>query len=356
MSKRYRTELVLKIFPSIPKGVFGGGRLTRYLEKNLFYREFHFSPWKLAFSFACLALLAAWSLTSLALSWHAVHRAEAMREELAEREQDLREERIQVSAARRDYFLLLSRLAPLNEKVDRLGDFSRQLGMVAGLDSLAEEMGVRLEERAESLELSEDQVAELDRRFELIGTYVANQEFELSRTPSISPLKDTFVPTDRFGYRVLRGQGGARDAWGGKDRSFHAGLDLAAPTGTPIYAPADATVHFAGRVPRKQSPRVALYGNFVVLDHGTGIRTVYAHCDRLNVATGDGVSRGELIAWVGSTGRSTGPHLHYEVVANGRPVDPELFIMDVAIPQKRVRVDSEEPSLVLEEVDRLLGL
>jgi murein DD-endopeptidase MepM/ murein hydrolase activator NlpD len=101
---------------------------------------------------------------------------------------------------------------------------------------------------------------------------------------------------------------------------------------------------------------VALYGKFVVLDHGNGTRTVYAHCDRLNVAAGEEVRRGDVIAWVGNTGRSTGPHLHYEVVVNGRPVDPELFILDVAIPKRRVRVDFDSTSLLVEEVDKIMGL
>lgn len=354
MANRPRAKLVLKLFPSVPRGVFGSGRLTRWLEGRLFYREFRFSPWKLAFLAFVAAGLACWAVLSLALSWHAAVHADSLRAELEAREAQLDERRQELNAAQRDYYLLLSRLSPLSEKIDRLGEFSQKLGVVAGIDSLAQELGAPVSGVEVDLSLSEEQVAELQRRFELIGSYVASQELELRRTPSISPVKEGFVPTDRFGYRVLRHAAG--EAWGGNNRSFHAGLDLAAPIGTPIHAPADGVVHFAGRVPRKQSPRVAAYGNFVVLDHGTGTRTVFAHCDRLNVAAGEEVRRGDLIGWVGNTGRSTGPHLHYEVVVNGRPVDPELFIMDIEIPKRRVRVDFDSPSPLIEEVDRILGL
>lgn len=354
MGNRSSAKMVLKLFPSVPRGVFGSKRLTQWLESKLFYREFKFSPWKLTFVATVGALLAVWSVGALVLAWHATSRAEALRAELVGAESRLAERTVDLNAAQRDYYLLLSRLSPLSNKIDRLGEFSQKLGIVAGIDSLAEELGAPLSGAEVDLTLSEEQVAELERRFDLIGSYVASQELELRRTPSIAPVSREFVPTDRFGYRVLRHSTG--EAWGGRDRKFHAGLDLAAPTGTPIVAPADGTVHFSGRVPRKQSPRVANYGNFVVLDHGNGTRTVFAHCDRLNVAAGDEVRRGDVIAWVGNTGRSTGPHLHYEVVVNGRPVDPELFILDVAIPKRRVRVDFDSPSLLIEEVDKILGL
>lgn len=357
MSPRYRTKLVLKLFPSIPRAVFGGTKLTELLERHLFYREFTFSPWKLAFLAVALAALATWSVASLGLAWHAVHRTEGLQASLAAREAAVAEERQALNAARRDYYLLLSRLEPLNDKVDELADFSQRLAIVAGVGGLGEQLGSTAEQRRLELRLTEGEVAALDARFDRLGSFVAQQESELARTPSISPLKDTFVPTDRFGYRVSRflRQQRARGSGGTGDRQFHAGLDLAAPIGTPIHATADGTVHFAARIPARQNPSAAYYGNFVVLEHGNGVRTVYAHCDRLNVQAGDEVQRGEVIAWVGNTGRSTGPHLHYEVVVNGRPVDPELFVLDVDIPDRRVRVDFQDHSLLVDEVDRLLG-
>ena len=103
---------------------------------------------------------------------------------------------------------------------------------------------------------------------------------------------------------------------------FHRGMDIAAPRGTPVRAPAEGVVVFAGR--RRG------YGLCVELDHGDGITTFYGHASRLNVKVGTRVRRGDVICYVGSTGKSTGPHLHYEVRINGKPVDPERFIGEEA--------------------------
>ena len=99
----------------------------------------------------------------------------------------------------------------------------------------------------------------------------------------------------------------------------HEGIDVAAPTGTPIEAPA------AGRV--VEVGWESGYGNVVVLDHGYGIETKFAHTSKVLVRTGQRVKRGDRIALVGSTGLATGPHLHYEVHVNGRPVDPLRYVL-----------------------------
>ena len=98
------------------------------------------------------------------------------------------------------------------------------------------------------------------------------------------------------------------------DRRLHAGVDIAAPHGSPIRAAAAGTVVAAGRR--------GGYGLLVEIDHGTGQRTRYAHASRLHVAAGDRVGRGQPIAAVGATGTATGPHLHFELRLDGRPVDP----------------------------------
>lgn len=101
-------------------------------------------------------------------------------------------------------------------------------------------------------------------------------------------------------------------------RSRHPGLDIAVPKNTYIRAAGAGVVRAAG------SDEV--YGEFVILDHGNGLETVYGHASRLFVTTGDRVRRGEVIALTGSTGRSTAPHLHFEVREDGRPVDPLAYV------------------------------
>jgi murein DD-endopeptidase MepM/ murein hydrolase activator NlpD len=99
---------------------------------------------------------------------------------------------------------------------------------------------------------------------------------------------------------------------------MHAGVDLAAPVGTPIYATADGLVVSAGRE--------SGYGNVVRIQHEFGFETVYAHQSRITVKVGQEVSRGVQIGAMGSTGRSTGSHLHYEVRVNGQPVNPMTYL------------------------------
>lgn len=116
-----------------------------------------------------------------------------------------------------------------------------------------------------------------------------------------------------FGPRQLRGEDHAR---------MHHGLDIAAPTGTPIRASRAGEVTFAGRR--------GGYGNTVVLDHGDGTESLYAHASAIDVELGARVRAGETIAKVGSTGRSTGPHLHFEVRRDGEPIDPAELLANHA--------------------------
>jgi len=134
----------------------------------------------------------------------------------------------------------------------------------------------------------------------------------LQSIPTNIPVKGWI--TSGFGYRT--------SPFTGK-RSPHKGLDVAAPVGTPIYAPADGVVVFSG----KKSG----YGNFVMLAHGFGIATHYAHCAELLANVGQRVKRGDQIGTVGMTGRTTGPHLHYEVTVNGKRTNPRKFILESPI-------------------------
>ena len=98
------------------------------------------------------------------------------------------------------------------------------------------------------------------------------------------------------------------------------GYDIASRQGTPLLATADGVVTYAGKK--------GLYGNFIVIDHGHGMITRYGHCHKLLKKRGDKVKRWDTIALMGSTGRSTGPHTHYEVHLNGIPVNPEKYILN----------------------------
>jgi|GEM_PF-216057 len=143
-------------------------------------------------------------------------------------------------------------------------------------------------------------------------------------TPSLSPLRgETFVLTSPFGQR--------RSPFT-KQQDFHAGIDLAAPVGSEVYAPADGYVSFADRYPLRRSVAWWRYGNLVVLRHGDRFVTLYGHLDEIRVRRKQKVRQGELLGTVGNTGWSTSSHLHYEVRRMEDeeliPVDPRIYILD----------------------------
>ena len=138
---------------------------------------------------------------------------------------------------------------------------------------------------------------------------VQDQNDLLSSTPSIWPAQGWV--SSSFGYR--------NSPFTGR-REMHRGIDISAPTGTPVYAPADGKVSFSGND--------GAYGVTLVVNHGRGISTRYAHLQRFVAEKDQEVTRGQLIGYVGNTGRSTGPHLHYEVRVNNVPVNPKKYILN----------------------------
>ena len=142
-----------------------------------------------------------------------------------------------------------------------------------------------------------------------LQAYFAGQKSLLASVPSVWPTRG-WVTSD-FGSRV--------DPYT-SERVMHAGIDIAGPHGKEIIAPSDGTVVFSGLE--------GGYGNVIVIDHGYGIKTRYGHLASLKVKAGERVKRGDLIAAMGNTGRSTGPHLHYEVRVNGIAQNPRKFILD----------------------------
>ena len=113
---------------------------------------------------------------------------------------------------------------------------------------------------------------------------------------------------------------GARPSPWAREREFHAGIDIGALPGTPVHAPARGTVEFAGSHPE--------YGLTVVIDHGQDIRTVYGHLSQIARRQGQKVERGALVGRIGTTGRSSGPHLHYEILVRGHAVNPRAYLWD----------------------------
>jgi murein DD-endopeptidase MepM/ murein hydrolase activator NlpD len=159
-----------------------------------------------------------------------------------------------------------------------------------------------------------------------IEKLINNQENKLASIPAIQPVsnKDLTRVASGFGYRIHPIYGIPK---------MHNGLDFTATQGTPIYATGDGVV--------KEAEFGSGFGNNIVINHGYGYETLYGHLVRMKVRRGERVKRGQVIGWVGSTGASTGPHCHYEVHINGRPVDPVYFFYN---------------DLNAEQYDRLLKL
>lgn len=150
---------------------------------------------------------------------------------------------------------------------------------------------------------------EIGERMEKVYHFSPDAEYFWSSVPTAAPVAG-WVTSD-FGLR--------RSPMSGA-RQLHQGMDIASPYGSAVKASGDGVVTFVGR-------RGGL-GNEVVVDHGYGVATVYGHNSQLIVKAGEKVSRGQIIARVGSSGRSTGPHLHYEVLVHGVPVDPHRFMLE----------------------------
>lgn len=153
-----------------------------------------------------------------------------------------------------------------------------------------------------------------------VDELVKNKEQLLSHTPAIQPVsnKDLNRIASGFGYRIDPVY---------KTIKMHEGLDFAAPQGTPIYATADGVITTAGNTGNG-------YGNHVIINHGYGYETLFGHMVRVKVSVGQAVKRGQVIGWVGSTGKSTGPHCHYEVHKYGTKVDPIYYFYNDLSPEQ----------------------
>lgn len=196
----------------------------------------------------------------------------------------------------------------------KLGDYesrTRKLAIVAGLDSFeGGEAGIGGEAaEAADLDLLDYRANRLSGRLDRVEAKLEERLRWISSVPSVAPVRGI----------LTSGFGGRRDPVNGR-RSFHPAVDIAAPPGREVRAPADGLVTRAGRI--------GGLGNAVYLSHGFGIGTRFGHMARLTVKPGDRVEQGDVLGYVGSTGRATGYHLHYEVHVDGEAIDPLAYILD----------------------------
>ncbi len=175
--------------------------------------------------------------------------------------------------------------------------------------AMAEPKGDTLQAIHYQLRLLEETSSVQQKQLQAVVEYLARHRKLFDRTPSLRPCRG----------RVTAGYGYRRSPFNNR-REIHKGMDIAGRRGTPIVATADGVVSFVGR--RRD------FGRVIEIDHGRGLMTRYAHCQKIIKKLGSRVKRGETIALMGNSGRSTGPHLHYEVRLNGIPLDPSKFILE----------------------------
>ncbi len=201
-------------------------------------------------------------------------------------------------------------LQNLNNRVDAVEDTSRKLVEASGVENQTpqprgEGGPAHPVDSVEALAALEAKTAKLERQ---LGMYEGFLRRYGSATPSIWPV---------YG-KLESGIGGRRNPFGGRGFEYHEGQDIDAAYGTPVQVAAGGKVTIAGWLRG--------YGNVVYVDHGNGLSTRYGHLSEIDVTVGQTVTQGQKIGLVGSTGRSTGPHLHYEVRINNQPVDPKPYL------------------------------
>lgn len=212
-------------------------------------------------------------------------------------------------------------LAEVQARLDEFEERTSRLALATGMETeaLGSSMpptartaigsGGPYDRMADSPEILRLQGDWIRHQLDNLEDQIAEQDERLASTPTVAPVRG--LVTDPFGNR--------KDPFTGRLAS-HTGLDISARRGTPIEAPAAGVVAFTGRN--------GGLGKMVRISHGFGFTTVYGHLDSIAVQPGQEVERGDMIGALGNTGRSTGPHLHYEVHVDGRPVNPLYYILD----------------------------
>lgn len=274
------------------------------------FLKFSFSTRTLVVAAVAASLALVLSVTAIVFTGSAVNR----RVEL----QRLRVENAELSTVNQELELTI---AEVQGRLDEFEERTARLALAAGME--AEAVGFsgsggstsrvgsggpydRLPESPDSL-LAQGRW--VHSQLDLVEDQIVRQDRILASTPTVAPVRGLI--TDGFGRR--------RDPFTGRP-AHHRGLDISARRGTPVQAPADGIVVFAGRN--------GGLGKTVRVSHDFGFTTVYGHLDKISVEPGDEIYRGQEIGLLGNSGRSTGPHLHYEVHENGIAKNPLYFILD----------------------------
>ena len=242
---------------------------------------------------------------------------QSMREELMTQRAQVQNFALNILDYKRQMFLLRDLDTKLRRVVS-LGprDKAQQVLGIGGPDELGLQnlasMGEKKQEEAlkemhQELTQLKGAASKQEASLQMLIEYFEDKRSLYASTPSVWPVRGWI--TSPFGNRTSPFSGILK---------FHEGMDIAAQTGTPVVAPADGVIIKAGFSTG--------YGNMVEISHGYGLRTIFGHNSRLNVKAGQRVRRGDVISYVGDTGSSTGPHLHYEVRVNGLPVNPVKYM------------------------------
>lgn len=267
------------------------------------FRKWRVSNRQLAFALSTLFLLATgsvvvtWLFVTTAVDTAELGRIRAENEELREVNESFE-----------------TSIRTLQRQLSTYEERTRQLAIVAGLEGIPSDFeagigGLEIEARPGELSAVEARLETLGTDLERVSEQLDQRQLWISSAPAIAPVKG--IMTSGFGFR--------RDPMTGR-RALHEAIDIAAAPGQPVRATGDGIVMRAGRL--------GGLGTAAFISHGFGITTRYGHLARLAVTPGQRVRRGDVIGYVGSTGRSTGHHLHYEVQVDGRAVDPLAYILD----------------------------
>jgi murein DD-endopeptidase MepM/ murein hydrolase activator NlpD len=242
---------------------------------------------------------------------------QSVREELMRQKAEVQSFALNLLDYKRQMFLLRDLDTKLRRAVS-LGprDKAQQVLGIGGPDELGLQnltaLGVKkqseaIKEMHQELTQLKGAASQQETSLQMLIEYFEDKRSLYASTPSVWPVRGWV--TSPFGNRISPFSG---------IRKFHEGIDIAAQTGTPVMAPADGVVVKAGFSTG--------YGNMVEISHGYGLKTVYGHNSRLNVKAGQRVKRGDIISYIGDSGSSTGPHLHYEVRVNSMPVNPVRYM------------------------------